>query len=359
MNAQKKVECNSLVVCQYTRHWDTHRINEDIGKLTDAALREIEEAGRSLEFGFSREFTSHFQFEHYSEDSAPAWLIESLKDLGKTPSPSGFKRGFLVLIANVEIDKDQYKNALLNSDGSLVEEGEFSDDVLIEVYKDFVTSILSSYAFLFSLAVNIAKPGAFQFTSRYLAIDKKIIRTDPGVMNSFESSFDVSSKFSWPPVALLNVFEVWDWLVKIPGFTTGESKTSLGRAIGALSYLLNDSKNQNELALVWALIGLEALYGKGNTGLKSQLMEKSESFLGKRVSHKKEFGNMYDFRSRLVHGDQNFHFNGFEGVLEEEYSLRLWDSENFALAALISTVQKMCSHQIDELGFRMIVDSVS
>ena len=124
-----------------------------------------------------------------------------------------------------------------------------------------------------------------------------------------------------------------------------------------MSYLLGDDyKDENELALVWALIGLEALYGKGNVGLKSQLIEKTESLLGKMTMFKKEFGQMYDFRSRLVHGDKNFHFKGFERIPEDGFSSQLRVSEDLAITTLISTLKHMCSNNVHELNFRVIVE---
>lgn len=62
------------------------------------------------------------------------------------------------------------------------------------------------------------------------------------------------------------------------------------------------------MGLCWVSkkFGLEALYCQGNSNLPGQLNVKSTLLLGDRVSFKKDFNKMYDYRSRFVHGDLNF-----------------------------------------------------
>jgi hypothetical protein len=356
MSMKESIDFEAIVVCEYTRHWDTHTINEKAGELTDAVLQEIAEADRKIHYGYGSDFAFAFGFSHFTEDAAPAWFRDVFS-VNRENVYSPFKIGFLTLESTATVTKQQYRQALRNSDGSPITEGEFSDDQLLHVYKDFVVSTLSDYAFLFSLAANIAKPGSFQFKKRHLFQNRSLIRTVGGTMNSFDHAVEISKKYAWPPISPLSVYRVWDWLLEIPGFTLGESKSTLGRAVGALSYLLHeDYKDGNDLALVWALIGLEALYGKGNVSLKSQLMEKTEAFLGPRTAFKREFGNMYDFRSRLVHGDKNFNFKGFESNTDSDFSKKMMDSEDFAVTSLISTLQRMCSLGLRELKFRVNVE---
>lgn len=357
MSGKDKFSFEACVVCEYTRQWETHRLFQTVGKLMDSALSELMESKRIFAFGYDEEFESTFSLEHYYENSMPDWLEKEL-DKGNTKQQHHiFRNGYLVFLADVTVTKDQYQNALKNADGSPVDKDMFTDDQLIDIYKDFVVGELDSYAFLFSLAANIAKPGAFQFSERYLFQNQSLIRKAGGTLNLFDRAFEISDKYSWPPITELEVLEVWDWVIEVPGFVQGETKTKLGRALGALSYLLNDMyKDANDLALVWALVGLESLYGKSNVGLKVQLLEKTEAFLGKRSSHKKVFGDMYDFRSRLIHGDKNFHYQGYDGVLEEEFSDKLAESERLAITTLISTLQKMCVNQMLDLDFKIVTN---
>ena len=145
----------------------------------------------------------------------------------------------------------------------------------------------------------------------------------------------------------------------LPGFHERRRKDRVGRAIAALSYLIkHKAKDEHELALVWALLGLEALYGDSNVGLKAQLLGKSEAFLGPREVNKKKFGWMYDFRSRLIHGDVDLPFahNDFDATPEfEGFWADLWECETLATAILLATLQKLCLAKAYRLEFNYSV----
>jgi hypothetical protein len=81
---------------------------------------------------------------------------------------------------------------------------------------------------------------------------------------------------------------------------------------------------------------------------------KTEVLLGKRGTHKKAFGAMYDFRSRLLHGDIDLplRFNPWDGSLEfGEYDYDLHKSTALGLAVLIATLQLMANRSWIELHF--------
>lgn len=108
------------------------------------------------------------------------------------------------------------------------------------------------------------------------------------------------------------------------------------------------------ISLIWSLLGLEALYGKGSTGLKEQLVGKTEAFLGERTENKKRFGAMYDFRSRFIHGniDIPFRYSPYDAISEfQEFHSDLYSRGQIALAALIATLQRMAANGWYDLRF--------
>ena len=105
---------------------------------------------------------------------------------------------------------------------------------------------------------------------------------------------------------------------------------------------------------MWALLGLEALYGHGNVGLKTQILEKSEALLGPRHENKKLFGWMYDFRSRLLHGDMDLLYQHNTHDADPTYEKiwkELYECESLATAMLLSTLQNMCQRNSYSLEF--------
>jgi len=105
------------------------------------------------------------------------------------------------------------------------------------------------------------------------------------------------------------------------------------------------------LDLVWSMIGLEALYEKGNADITSQLVEKTQALFGPQADFKKDVRRMYDYRSRLVHGDLDFPGHFFE-YLDEGFSEESGRYAAIASAILVATLQEMCLRGIYSLEFK-------
>jgi hypothetical protein len=338
------IKFKALVLCEYTHYLIKDNYFTTRNALKDALLNEINLGSETLTFGLDDEFTFPFSISKVHKKNLPSSIKSQIADRDSfIGSLKIHEKGYIAFSAEAFFSKKQYKNCLQDNDGNRGPHG-FPDDALIQMYQSMIVEKLSDYTFLFGLAANIAIPGSYQIRKRYLFCDDTLIKTQGGTLNAFADVSKIVEKYKWPCLTEISVFKVWKWLLKIPGFELGETKNKLGRAIGALSYLMGDFEDSNNLALVWIVIGLESLYGNGNFGLKQQIMEKTESFLGERDLHKKDFGNMYDIRSRLLHGDRNFSYQGFETAdLFDKKFEELIDSEAIALAALISTLQKMCN----------------
>jgi hypothetical protein len=129
----------------------------------------------------------------------------------------------------------------------------------------------------------------------------------------------------------------------------------LGRSLAAVSHLTTaDLESTSCIDLVWILLGLESLYSKGNVGLKEQLLGKTEAILGPRTENKKAFGIVYDFRSRLIHGnvDIPLRFTEFNAVETfADFHEELLRNEELALAVLLATLQWMAVNDVTELNF--------
>jgi hypothetical protein len=220
-------------------------------------------------------------------------------------------------------------------------------------------SALDARLFDLCLAANVALPGAFSYRSTLRLVNGAFVESGYAALHQLDEALDASVEYSWPPLGELPLSSVVSWLDNMPGFRDRVGRTRLGRAIGALSYLIKEhSRDENELSIVWALLGIEALYGRGSEAIKNQVIEKCESFLGKPVTHTKNLSRMYDHRSRVIHGDLDIAFrhsnSGTEGI--SDFFDRLYESERVATAVLLSTLQRMCAEQKHELSFRYLAE---
>jgi hypothetical protein len=150
------------------------------------------------------------------------------------------------------------------------------------------------------------------------------------------------------------VRRVYLWLKKLDGFVDGIGRGPIGHAVAALSYVTSPD-HQNESEMVWPLIGLEALYGRGKDGLERQILEKSELFLGPRTEFKSKFRSIYETRSRFVHGDVDLplaHRHLDPDEVGGSFSRDSGEVTSLAASILLASLQKLALEGRTDLEFR-------
>lgn len=273
----------------------------------------------------------------------------------KQASRIAIPRTFIRISTKISYTKIDLEAVILpNNSSDTVQEFSLEERALIFI--DLACSELHSTFIDLHLALSIAHPGAIYFWECWIFSGAEFVSGKHGAMTSFDSARTRAEELKWPEIHTLKIRDVYEWLINVPGFSDRRGVGQVGRAIAALSYLVKTkAKDENELSLVWALLGLESLYGQGNVGLKTQLLEKSEALLGPRQENKKVFGWMYDFRSRLLHGDMDllYQHNSYDGDPAYE---KIWDElyecEQLATAMLLSTLQNLCRRNSYSLEFR-------
>jgi hypothetical protein len=165
----------------------------------------------------------------------------------------------------------------------------------------------------------------------------------------------ISKEIGWPPLQTIGVKRVLDWLEALPGWQNGIGQGPVARSVAALSQALaTEGRQDSALSLIWAMVGLEALFCRHHEGLKSQLSTNVQLLLGKWSSHKKRFGKVYDFRSAFLHGVLDLPF-AHRGRQDDEAAWRfIWDSDEeagLAMVTLLASIQELIMRDWRELEF--------
>ena len=218
---------------------------------------------------------------------------------------------------------------------------------LIEIFEKRI------YDFL--IITHIACPGYLDVDEGYLFFNDKYYDRIQGMKSSIREAYQRSNELGWPKLDKLNIIDVWDWAKEIDEFISGISKTQLGRALCALSYLFKkDNIHNDNLDILWALMGLEALYNTGSTGIMKQVIEKSQVLLGELKDYKNKFKDVYNFRSDFVHGRADFPskycFNEVDSAVEK-FESKNYQATLVAEALLIATLQEMYKNKYPKLDF--------
>ena len=107
---------------------------------------------------------------------------------------------------------------------------------------------------------------------------------------------------------------------------------------------------------------LEAIYCRDRDGLQRQLIAGSEALLGPRLENTKLFKDMYNYRSRWLHGDVDFPL--FRRELPEplgersegsDYILEMQSTTAVAVALLLATLQEFIERDWHDLEFHYSV----
>ena len=202
------------------------------------------------------------------------------------------------------------------------------------------------------IAANIANPGTMCMSNVVYTVDaNKIItkfRLDADIL--YDSKIYCLKK-KYPPILRIEFLEVWNWLRKFKSYKRGYSTNSIERSLNCLNSLFQ--KKESEV-LFFAIMGIEALYAQGEVQVMNQVKGKSQLLLGYMSEFKKQYGNMYDQRSRYIHGQMNIPFNGLvSNFIEEEHVQRHIDATSFAVGLFISSIQHLCIQGRVELEFEI------
>ena len=161
----------------------------------------------------------------------------------------------------------------------------------------------------------------------------------------------------WPPVGNLAIAKVWKWMFPLPGFSCGVSEDRLGRALNAFTYALVTPVEAT--TILWCVTALEALLCRGERGKQEQLIERVGALFGMPDGVRKRIRQLYDLRSRLVHGDADLPSALREGgghPREVQYDQAAWGAQELAEALLLAVFQYMTKHRTRELNFKVSVD---
>jgi hypothetical protein len=208
------------------------------------------------------------------------------------------------------------------------------------------------------LLTNVARPGAIDLFEGHVLIEGHTIRVTRRFHSSYlQDAVHLASKREWPQLGNLPVGDAWRWYGPIDGLSGGYSTGPTGRALNALSHLTALSSSQ-PLSLLWALMGLEALYVRASGGVTEQLREKLHAFLGSPETHKKSFSRMYDLRSRIVHGQLDFSsaYSDVEGPESDNFYREVGGATDLATALLLATLQELIKRGWRDLSFSYSVD---
>lgn len=323
---------------------------------------------KNLNIPFNGYGNYEFDIEYIKkEDARNEKLLDSIKSekLINIKNSSSFLESDLLKIELHDIEvsneipyvvREQWKefdsHMLEIIDQGKLESIEFNRAIIYEIFNKRIHDLI--------FAVNLSNFGS-------LTVNEYVIFQEDGVYIIGGSKMDYriffearrnSIEWNYPQLVEIDIKSVWEWLIKRDDFLNGFSENATTRALINLLEITNSDVN---MKLFRAVMGIEGLYTKGKSNLMEQVREKTQILLGPQNSFKKLYSNMYEFRSKFIHGTLDIPAKAnidFSNKLSQ-HSEDLNRATNFAILILGATIQRIIVRKWDGLKFDYLVSNSS
>lgn len=223
---------------------------------------------------------------------------------------------------------------------------------LNRVYDDpyFYTITANFYLKRLVLLLNLTFATPIVFLRGLVKIKTEYATETDYLMNSFDFAYEHGNNIKWPSIIGLNLEATLNWFIKFNVNLHSSSTSPSGRAINAFSHLFNYELHETDSShLFWCLLGIESLFAVGTNNISDQIRQKLQIVLGEPREFKRKLNKLYEFRSRLIHGDLNFppKFS----IDHEHFEAGYWDYVAFATSLLMASLKMLIYNDLDRFEF--------
>jgi hypothetical protein len=210
------------------------------------------------------------------------------------------------------------------------------------------------------LALTISFPGAMRPTDNVWWVGGKRHYYSKYYKSSTHEALEFLYEEKFKPREDIKPDDVIDWIFKSNGMFNGFSDTPASRSLNFLTRLFVEDYREDELSdLVWAVAGIEALLVEGGRSSIGQLRDKLTAIFQDRVEFvwlNKSITDLYNFRSRMIHGDRQI--KSVFRANEDEVNSRFYEeyhSQLFAIGILVVLLREVIARKTRKIQFMTVV----
>lgn len=230
-----------------------------------------------------------------------------------------------------------------------------------KLYLNFDDEVASLVKILI-IYLNLAKPGGFNTSDGKIIIKEKIDRIEKRkekfspILSKIGEALELRDELKWPPIKELPIKEVFDFIQGHWTAIQNIPNNRIERALNAFSYLFHKNFSEDNASdLFYSVLGMEALFVSGHDNIQKQVDIKTQILFGERTNFKKRFNELYDFRSRYIHGQldivNHFFLDGLNDQIYTKHMGPLYENTLFAIMLLVASIQKHVELKKTELEF--------
>lgn len=232
------------------------------------------------------------------------------------------------------------------------------NEKLDKYYSDLIPYIRSEIFHLMIFS-NLSKPAGIKARSGTVHLNGEFyIETFP-LISLHRETLDALEQLNWIKYRELPLLQVITWFKEQKFSFKRHSSCQTERALNSFTKLFSENLEDLTHNLFWSLIGIEATFCNKKEGISQQIFDKTQVLFGEMTNYKKRLKMMYEFRSRLIHGDLDFSpENYFEDREEEQkFSTDLYQSTFLAIAILTCTIQELIHRNVRDFQFHYVLSN--
>ncbi|MEK0371204.1 MAG: HEPN domain-containing protein [Nitrosopumilus sp.] len=305
-------------------------------------INEIREVINSI--NFSKEHIDGYQINVSENKSTSSLKIQN----PFKPYLHGLEEKFLDFSISADITLDKFVVTYHKGDSvkRLTDENElltFLPYSLSEIFGDKIFEIL--------VLSQIARPGSLKLRDGIIWIDdKRQSKIVPSIINLCEP-IEYYLQRGYPSIRFINFCDYFSWLNSNNLIFNESCDNAYQKAINNFSHLNGDSNLMNRI--IFQMMTLEQLYTNSINQISEQLDQKIQIYLGTMNTYKKQIKNMYNIRSRFLHGDLlilPLH-KEYDTEKYPKHAAELEEADNLSVLLIIATLQKMFEDNLQDLHF--------
>jgi hypothetical protein len=214
------------------------------------------------------------------------------------------------------------------------------------IYEFLVDSFLNG----FSLLINISYEFALDFLRGYiLGNNNEYLGKTEIVFSHLDFSYESAYNMKWPILKGVTLEQTVEWFIKHNILLNNVSNSKASRAVNAFSQMFGNLNEANSSFLFWSVLGIESLLAEGNNNVLNQIKAKCTLLFGEPTEFKKKINQLYNYRSRFIHGDIDLppKFFYYNDKFETEY----WSHLYFSVSILLALIRKLIIEDKTEFKF--------
>lgn len=265
-------------------------------------------------------------------------------DLGKTHSSA---ITFEIQIPDEPIDYRNFLSPVLTENEKL---NHYHSELILDICSEIFHLMIFS---------NLSKPAGIKARKGTVHLDGELYGETFPLISLHRETLDNLEQLNWIKYKELPLLQVIAWFKEHNFSFRRHSNCQTERTLNSFTKLFSENLKDLTHNLFWSLIGIEASFCNKKEGISQQIFDKTQVLFGEMTNYKKRLKMMYEFRSRLIHGDLDFSPENYSEEREEEekFDTDLYQSTFLAIAILTCTIQELVHRNMKEFQFHYVLDN--